>query len=790
MMRFISQKKWIPSVSSEKRKLSSLKSQCKLAIKMLLKLHKQHSTVHCVLVIGQPESGKSILCASSAELLYSSQSEYAFEIYLQYNTLFLHIPHAFFLQSETRHQQLAWRFLALQLKKQRDYLPISRCLINIDLHDFLTRTKVSNDTRLSQISVALNTLTDTLSARLEVALFFTKADLIPGFNQFFKNETKEFLEQPWGLSLEENTDNALTTQFDQLIKKLNERLLWRLHHEIHHEDLRLIKIFPLAMETIKHRMLEILPRFLKQWDQNRFLYPTQLYFVSCRQFCELTEAPETRSFALRQYHQKQTQHRYFFTQQALENQCHYLPETPMAYIDKITKISFIGLCSLLLLAFVFYTSQQFSKHIALIQSINQTLEAGQSFSRQPYADLKLNTVTDELENISLAWQSLEKDQQSLLIEKYIFTRDHQLETQLQNLYQRIISQQWLPLINQRLKNYITTHLTSDPANAYIAFNIYLMLSQPNWPIDTQYIDMHLKNLLGSPNEPIHLLPGNIQKNLLVVDENSPFIQTTREAFLALSTEKLAYILLFSTLDPQHALNVSSALGNKQPSLKTERKFTFIPEIYTAPLFSEIYKKRLSIIAKETINGNKVLGPIQQKNTSQEILLPKLKEGYLQLYADAWEQAIKHVQLTQTQTFAEFSAQLNILTSVDSPILALLNLSQTNTLIPEIEQASPFLTAFNDTLTKESTPENSALYHSFAFLIKLNDQLTQMQNNQDQKTIACLLSAQENAGTNENPTDAQQIHYLASQLPEPIQTWWLQIVDTYYALIKQNAVDCQ
>jgi len=346
------------------------------------------------------------------------------------------------------------------------------------------------------------------------------------------------------------------------------------------------------------------------------------------------------------------------------------------------------------------------------------------------------------------------------------------------------------LINERLENYIHAHLSSDPANAYIAFNIYLMLSQPDWPIDTSYIDAHLANLLGSSDEPIHLLPGNIQKNLLVVDENSPFIQNTREAFLALPSEKLAYILLFSTLDSHHSLNLLNTLGDQPLSLEIENKFSFIPEIYTAPLFSDIYKKRLSTIAKETVNGNKVLGPIHQKNMTVEILLPKLKEEYLQLYADAWEQAINHVRLTQTHTFSDFSAQLKILTSVDSPILALLNLSQTNTLIPEVKQASPFLTAFNDTLTKESTPENSALYHSFAFLIKLNEQLMQIQNNEDQKSVACMLSAQESASTNENPTDAQQIRYLASQLPEPIQTWWIQVVDTYYALLKQNAVDCQ
>ena len=785
MMRFISKKK---PINSEKIKLNHLKHQCKLAIKMLLQLHKQTPTTHCVLVIGQPESGKSILCASSGELIYSTHDEFSFEIYLLHNTLFFHIPQDFFLLSEMRYQVLAWHFLASQLKKQRNHLPITRCLINIDLHDFLTRSKVSNDTRLSQTSRALNTLANGLKTHLDVALFFTKADLIPGFNEFFNHESKEFLEQAWGLSLEENTPDTLSAECDQLIKKLNERLLWCLHHEIHPEHLHLIKTFPLAIETIKHKLLDILPGFLAQWDQNKFLHPTQLYFVSCRQFRELTETTHSESSAIKKNHHDH-HHKHFFTQQALENQCLFLPEKAPAYIDKITKMSFITFCSLLLLAFIFYTSQQFSEHIALIQSANQTLASGQAFARQAYPTLKLNAVADELDKVSTSWNSLEKNQHALLIQKFIFTRDTALENQLQNVYQLIISQQWLPLVNQRLENYINAHLSTNPANAYIAFNIYLMLSQPDWPVDTQYIDAHLSDLLGSSNEPIQLLPGNIQKNLLVIDENSPFIQSTRETFLKLPAEKLAYILLFSTLESHHSLNLLTTLGQLQPSLEIENKFALIPEIYTAALFSEVYKKRLLAITKETVNGNKILGPSQLNNISENTLLPKLKEEYLQLYADTWEQAIKHINLTQTHTFTDFSAQLKILTSVDSPVLSLLNLSQTNTLIPEIEQASPFLTAFNDTLTKESTPENSALYHSFAFLIKLSDQVQKIQNSDDQKATTCMLLAQETAATNENPTDAQQIRYLASQLPEPIQTCWLHIVDTYSALLKQNAVNC-
>ncbi len=794
MMRFITLKK---NNSSEKLKFNRLKHQCKLVIKKLI--HKQHQVRHCIIVIGQPESGKSILCASAAELIFSAQArpieihkisnEFAFEVYLLHNTLFFHIPQDFFLFSEIRLQRRAWYFLGTQLKRMQPYLLVTQCLINIDLHDLVTRSKVSNDTRLSQIALALNSLAEGMRTRLDVALFFTKADLLPGFNEFFEHESKESLEQPWGISLGKNSSDILTTELAQLIKKLNERLLWCLHHEIHPEKLFLIKTFPLVLETIKQKLAETLPKFLDQWSRNRFLNPTQLYFVSCRQVRELTETTHSDTIAAQRNNQKNS-HKRFFTQHALESLCQHDLAEPNSYIEKITRISFVSLCSLVLIAFVLYMSQQFSQHIELIHSSNKIVESAQIFSKLSYQSLKLNNVTDELDKINFSLENLEKNQQSSLIEKHIFTQNSRLETQLQNLYQRIISQQWLPLINQRLESYINSHLSSDPANAYIAFNIYLMLSQPDWVVDTQYVDAHLSDLLGSSDEPVKLLPENIQKNILVVDENSPFIQGSRKAFLTLSARKLAYVLLFSSVNTHHSLDISTTLKNKKLSLEVEKKLAVIPEIYTASEFSTVYKKRFPAVAKEAINGNQVLGTFHRNDITENALFLQLQEEYIKLYSNAWEDAIKHITLTQTNSFADFSAQLKILTSVDSPILSLLNLSQKNTSIPEIEQASPFLTAFNNTLTQQSTPENSALYHSFAFLIKLSDQVLKTQNSEDQKAAACMMLAQEYAATNDNPSDAQQIRYLASQLPEPIQTWWLQIADTYAALLKQNAVECQ
>ena len=279
--------------NSEKTKLRSLKLQCKNTITTMLAFCKKYSVRHCILVIGQPESGKSTLCAQAGTLLFSSienttANEFIFEIYLKNNALFLHVPQGFFLFSDTILQQDAWSFLATCFKHHRTSLPITRCVICIDIHDFLTRSLISNETRLAQISLALNIFANKVKSPIEISLFFTKADLLTGFNEFFDHQNKEYLEQPWGIYLRAfPEDNFINTEFDQLIKKLNEQLLWRIHHEVHMENVYLIKSFPIIMETTKQKMQENIPKFLAQWAKKKLLIPAELYLISCRQYREL-----------------------------------------------------------------------------------------------------------------------------------------------------------------------------------------------------------------------------------------------------------------------------------------------------------------------------------------------------------------------------------------------------------------------------------------------------------------------------------------------------------------------
>lgn len=781
----------------EKIKIKRLKEECKHIAKKLIELKKTEHFSHCVLVIGQPESGKSTLCSSlearnlsrKSNVLTDNKSLHSFGIFLHKETIFLDIPPSFFLFSDIKTTKQLWSFLSKELKKYQPYLNITHCIACIDTQDVLTRNKISNDSRLSHISLALNTITSALKSTLNTSFFFTKLDLIPGFVEFFEHESKEFLEQAWGLSLEKTNKEDLSIEFEEIIKKLNDRLIFTLHQEIHIENLHLIKSFPIAMEALKKKLIEILPNFFTQSNKNQYIQFSCLYFCSCQQYKELTEPQDSKNKITENDYIHQN-HINFFIKQALEKQSQYY-NTHYSIIEKYIQSLFVILCILFLTAFIFYHSQQFSTHIKFIQSTNKIIESAWSFSKKPYSELDPKDIIFQLKIIRENWELIEKDENSSLIENYIFNKNTKIESQLQNLYQKIINQQWIPLIKQKLKNYINENLSSSPEKAYIAFSIYCMLTQENIPIDTKYIKNHIGNILGDSFASEIPISDHIQKSHFVIDENNTFIQKTRSYFKALPTNTLAYILFYSSLDPNHYIDLSSQLKTETVFLKDDVLFSHIPEIYTATFFDEIYTQRLPAIVDETINGNLLLG-IEKRNETDDLknkLLMQLQKDYLKLYSNAWEEAIQHVEIKSSTSLSELALQIKTLTSVHSPILSLLTLSQVNTSIPQIEENSEFLTTFNQTLTKQSTPENNALYRTFSLLIRLEKKINQNEIHPQGKINLCALLASENMSTTQNTTEAKQISLLATQLPQPIQSWIQEIVENYDHLLKEEASDC-
>ncbi|MEK9766515.1 MAG: type VI secretion protein IcmF/TssM N-terminal domain-containing protein, partial [Thalassolituus sp.] len=104
-----------------------------------------------------------------------------------------------------------------------------------------------------------------LGIRVPVYLTFTKCDLVAGFSEFFDSMSQAEREQVWGISFPQEVDadtgadlSLFGAEFNQLVKRLNERLLWRVQNERNTDKRVMSQSFPAHLESLGNVLSEFL----------------------------------------------------------------------------------------------------------------------------------------------------------------------------------------------------------------------------------------------------------------------------------------------------------------------------------------------------------------------------------------------------------------------------------------------------------------------------------------------------------------------------------------------------
>ncbi|MBB5211400.1 type VI secretion system membrane subunit TssM [Microbulbifer hydrolyticus] len=152
----------------------------------------------------------------------------------------------------------AWRAFLSLLQKYRRRRPINGVLVAISLQDLMVQTGEQRAHQAKTIRARINELQQKLGVRFPIYLTFTKCDLVAGFSEFFDNLSQAEREQVWGVSFPEELrvgDGApleeFSAEFRALISRLNQRVLWRIHHERNLEKRALLQGFPARMESLQ-----------------------------------------------------------------------------------------------------------------------------------------------------------------------------------------------------------------------------------------------------------------------------------------------------------------------------------------------------------------------------------------------------------------------------------------------------------------------------------------------------------------------------------------------------------
>lgn len=172
--------------------------------------------------------------------------------------------------SQAAVDSAAWLGFLRLLKKHRRRQPLNGVLLAIGLSDLAGLSEAERLAHAQAMRKRMRELHDELGVRIPVYVLFTKADLIAGFVEFFDNLGREDREQVWGMTLpfDDETEEGgavakVAAEFDLLLKRLNDRMLERVHQETDVQRRRLIYGFPQQIAATRDLATEFLTEIFR-----------------------------------------------------------------------------------------------------------------------------------------------------------------------------------------------------------------------------------------------------------------------------------------------------------------------------------------------------------------------------------------------------------------------------------------------------------------------------------------------------------------------------------------------
>lgn len=718
------------------------------------------------LLFGPAKCGKSSLlqqqdpglsAAPVANYKFGTGWSTAPAVFFELNTDFLLLDHWF---------KFAQRFRRLQ--------SFDGCVFALNFTAFFNQSRQQQQADIQKYSSVIQQAVH--YKPMPVFIVFTQCDLIAGFSEFFADLGPEERTQTLGIptSAHPSLAHAFEVQYATMVKRLNERVIGRMHQEHTPEKRNRIKDFPLQFEIIRPHIAELMQQ-IHNISGARLM---GCYFTSCAQSrdapVDFLAKPIATAFNLRPLLHAPSPtmapiKKFFNTDLLLEviPQSAHCPTTRSSRKDR--NLGIYALCILIFGAGGFYLYHSYQDNMLAVKSVQQALINAKStdINVNDYAFLSKLTV------LSAALEQM-RHPHAMNLSALGVRKTLQLETAAQTAYQQILLAQFIPLLKQALETTIANANAQDPDDLYSALEAYLMLSQPSQRdpafITRWFSNYWQKTLATKPIERTQLTQqlALALKQPFKITPNLQIVATARNTLNQIPLAQLSYSVLLERYDqpieffsPNYALKISDQYS--------------IPSLYTAANFNAVYNDKIAKACQQVAQGNWVLGAKQSPTANKVVtdqLVDQVQMLYLTRYANAWATLLTKINMPSIKNIMEANATFNVLGGANSPLWQLLQTIYTNTApnaaVPQFAQVSDQFQTLDGFIM---SPSANALMHHLTdlkiYLAKINAQ-------KDVNKAAFAASAQRmiNEGQSDNERN-DSLENLAQQipnLPQPLQTW--------------------
>lgn len=608
--------------------------------------------------------------------------------------------------SQKEVDSAAWTGFLDLLKKYRRRRPVNGVLVAISLSDLMLQNEHERKQHVNAIKQRIHELYKHFGIRLPVYVLLTKTDLIAGFMEFFEDLGKEERQQVLGMTFPlQDADSKsvpvdlFLTEFDKVLQRVNERLLWRMNQEKDKKRRTLIYSFPSQFST----MGETIDSFLKDiFRPSRFDEPVMLrgvYFTSGTQEgtpIDRVIGSLARSFGMSQQMLPSFggQNRaYFITDllkkviipEALLAGTNRRLERQMAWLQKGSYIAMAALAALSVAAWStsYIKNKNYIEKVALnVKNAREVVDAILPAQRDPLLTLPaLNVVKEIAGNI---------DGGAPLSMSFGLYQGDKLGAKAWAVYQRLLATIFLPRVISRLEEQLNSGV-ADPDYLLEGLKVYLMFREKEH-FDAENIhtwvsldwDRNLPGtisleLLKQLNEHLAVLLDN-GAPVLSRDLDNELINKTRLFLKRVPVEKRIYgRLKRSNLDrdiPQ--FRITEAGGPDASALFSRKSGKLLKEgidsLFTYSGFHDVFLKESDLLSKQLVEESWILGE-QESFVGKKALVKlnkKVRNLYMKEYIDKWEDLLSDLRLEPFTSLTRAVDILNLLSSrSNSPLRQLL-----------------------------------------------------------------------------------------------------------------------
>lgn len=752
----------------------------------------------------------------------------------------------YMLQEEHSVAARVWPQFLQMLYQKRRRRPLNGIVFTLDVTQLLNQSENALEQYARTVRARIQQIQSQLCADIPVYLLLSKGDYLEGFQPFFDQLSKDDREQIVGITFKEGTDGTqaatLRTEFEELIRRINDMVISRIHIERDIKRRGDIIRFPLQFAAI----VEPLTLFVElAFGRNRYHLPTRLrgiYLTSAPHVEASQQLDETtvrigRNLGLqRELLPMASQNRGFFIRRVFEEVV--FNEGDLATVDtrydrgRRWSNRFACLCAFVVVLGIGSTWMR-----VFYDNSNRQQNLRDLYSKVDNEQQKVPPISDAsavlpvLRTLRQATEVYPQSSRADWLYKLSLHQGNRINPVVETAYEQQLRQLMLPKIKQLLEEQLRAN-TDDRDYQLNALRAYLMLHDQSH-LDNDYLrrwislswaDLYsgqasLQNsLLDHVDKLLSIGFSSVEIDYQLVEDTQHLLQQeppARLVYRMIKEDPLAVTLPAVHFDDVQGLQYRSFIGGDYS----------IPGLYTQRGYQDVFlRKGLSLI-KTIVQDNWVLGTSGDMSEQEfQKVYADVENLYFQDYISYWSEAVSQLQLKGMSDLIDASNMLSNLNN-NQPMQRMLALIRDNTrfALPESvtddaeaavlkktgkgqlakavvgtassalekaqaqgpKQAVALKFAVYQQLLQENGTPTPAMQDALTALNTLQAMLTGLAHAPDQESAAYQMASNRMSG---RPDELTQIRIAAERLPEPVRTWFMDISDQAWRLTLDKAAD--